>query len=162
MSWLIENYDCFDFFVERDVVWTLQKWLTNIIREKHLPLRVFNDFPMLPGRRRSLSTDLAIVDQERRVLLAAELKYEPSHARTDILESKFPVVSWGKDGVGKDVERVREFVASDRTAIAYAYFIDEGGHFRHRPPHPGARWRDCGEQSTKFRSLSVLESCVQA
>jgi hypothetical protein len=126
------------------VVWTVQTRLIKVIADNELPYRVFNDYPMLPGKRRSLSADLAILNQDNLVEVAVEFKYEPSHGRQDILRAKFPVVVWGKEGVRKDVDRVREFVARGKAAAAYALLIDEGGYFRQRPPHPGARWIDWG------------------
>lgn len=48
--------------------------------------------------------------------VAAEFKYEPSHRRNDILRSKFPVVFWNDDGVGKDIdiEGIHEFVSNEK------------------------------------------------
>ena len=54
LDWLRINYDEFRFFVERDLVWTAQKRLSLQVAERDLPLSVFNDYPMLPGNRRSL------------------------------------------------------------------------------------------------------------
>jgi len=140
LDWLQESYRTFTFFVERDIVWTLQLKVRGLLQEAGLAVRVFNDYGILPGNRRSLSADLAVVDNEGSVVVAAEFKYEPAHSRTDIPSSKFPVVFWGDDGVGKDVARVREFVEKGAATIAHSFFIDEGGAFRHRLPHQGSRW----------------------
>lgn len=131
------HYSDYHFFVERDVVWTLQSHLIGGIKEARAPYLVFNDYPILPGIR----ADLVLVDQHtNRIEVAAEFKYEPSHQRKDILPSKLPVVFWGDDGVGKDVKRVHEFVRLGKVQTAYAVFVDEGGAFHHRQPHPGSRW----------------------
>ena len=140
IDWLRDHYDEHRFFVERDLVWTLQLRLRDLLRQANSDLRVLNDFPMIPTSRRSLSADLALISPDDRVQLALEFKYEPSHRRTDILGSKFPVVFWGAEGVAKDVERVRLFVAQGRAVAARSYFIDEGGYFAHRPPHEGSSW----------------------
>ena len=48
MEWFRANYERYTFFVERDVVWTIQTQLSRAIAAEGLPLRVFNDYPMLP------------------------------------------------------------------------------------------------------------------
>ena len=84
IAWLKDNYGQFQFFVERDLVWTVQTYLFSQIKEYGLPYRVFNDYPILPGNRRSLCADLAILNTDSLVEVAAEFKYEPSHTRGDI------------------------------------------------------------------------------
>lgn len=76
--------------------------------------------------------------------VVAEYKYEPSHERADIPSSKFPVVFWGKDGVGKGIHRIRKFVTEGKAKKGYSIFIDEGGYFKHREPHPGSEWINWG------------------
>ena len=156
LKWLRRNYVRFRFFAERDVVWTVQVRLMEAIEQERLPFRVFNDYPMLAGKRRSLSADLAILGQDSLVELAAEFKYEPAHSRDDIQRQKFPVVIWGRSGVGKDVERVQEFVEKGRAEVAYAMLIDEGGYFRNRAPHPGSEWVDWGNGVWVLFSRAVV------
>ena len=138
------------FFAERDIVWTVQLRLLRQIEEDGLPYRVFNDHRILTGAL----TDLAILNGDS-IEVAAEFKYEPSHDRSinrggDIRASKLSpsVVFWtakGSEGsVEKDVQRVQEYVKHGKVKVAYSIFIDEGGHFRHRDPHPGSEWRDWG------------------
>ncbi len=110
IEWLRDNYSSFGFVAERDIVWTLQKHLKEALRENGLSHEVFNDYPMLPGKRRSLSADLVVSDASGVVEVAAEFKFEPSHRRRDILPGKLPVVFWGAEGVAKDVVRAREYV----------------------------------------------------
>jgi hypothetical protein len=136
--WLLDSYQSFIFFQERDLVWTLQTRLTSALKQHRLRYRVFSEQPMLPGQRRSISTDLAIVDFHDRVQVAAEFKYEPSHTRSDILPQKFPVVQWSD--VSKDVRRVRDYLKNGIAATAYAIFIDEAGHFQNHEPPKGSRW----------------------
>ena len=42
-----------------------------------------------------------------------------------MLRSKFPVVFWGDEGVGKDVKRIHEYVEKGKAQLAIAIFIDE-------------------------------------
>ena len=156
IAWLRDNYSNFRFFQERDLVWTVQTHINEKIEEQELPYQVFNDYPMLSGKRRSLSTDLAILNQNGIVEVAVEFKYEPSHSRSDILPTKFPVVSWGNDGVGKDVERIHNFVDKGVAEVAYSIFIDEGSHFRNRNPHSGSKWLEWNIEPRHLSRVSVL------
>jgi len=142
LKWLRNSYTYYQFFVERDVVWTLQMRLKKLISDGSLPYSVFNDYGILPGNRRRLSTDLVILTPPDKVLVAAEFKYEPSHDRKDIRKEKFPIVFWGAEGVAKDVDRVRQYVDSGKALIAYSVFIDEGGYFHrlHHQPHANCKW----------------------
>ncbi|HEY7907250.1 MAG TPA: hypothetical protein VIC60_00190, partial [Thermomicrobiales bacterium] len=84
-SWFQEHYAGFRFFTERDIVWTVQNRLIDLISTAKVESRVYNDYPMLPGQR----ADIAIVENGI-VDVAVEFKYEPSHMRSgvDILSSK--------------------------------------------------------------------------
>lgn len=156
---LRSDYAEFVFFAERDLVWTLQTWILGDIEAKSLSLRLFNDYPVLPGKRRGLSADLVLLDGDG-VDLAVEIKYEPSHARTDIPQGKLPVVVWGDDGVAKDIARINEFTSTGPVRRAVALFVDEGGAFRHRSPHPGSRWIDWPVAGPPWMRPSVLWSEV--
>ena len=162
-EWLKSSYGNYDFFLERDLVWTIQQKLREIIVENNLQFEVFNDFPIVKAQRRSLTTDLAILNKRNEVELAIEFKYEPDHqrgfgARKEIWPSKLnpSVVFWGKDGVGKDVERARQYVDQKRAKVAATVFVDEGGLFRHRQPHPGTKWIDWNCGGKKPREISLL------
>jgi hypothetical protein len=160
VEWLRENYRQFEFWVERDVVWTLQTRLRTMISERGLSFTVLSDYGMLPGPRRSLSADLVIRNAAGHVLVAAELKYEPSHLRPEFQSQpgKLPVVFWGADGVAKDVARIWQFVEAGAARAAFAMFIDEGRHFRARPPHIGSEWRDWDSAGPGNLSPAVLWS----
>lgn len=155
LAWLNESYDQFTFYVERDVVWTIQGELIRKIRERQMPLRIFNDFAVVKGPRRGLCADLAILDQSNKVKLAAEFKYEPDHRRTDILRQKLPVVGW-KD-MEKDISRIREFIEAGAIEAGYTVFIDEGGFFRRREAHLGSSWIDWPPSESRA-STSILFS----
>jgi hypothetical protein len=160
VGWLRENYGRFEFWVERDVVWTLQTRLRAMVGESCLPFTVLSDYGLLPGPRRSLSADLVIRDAVGQVLVAAEFKYEPSHLRLEFQgqPGKLPVVFWGADGVAKDVARIRQFVEAGAASAAFALFLDEGRYFRARPPHPGSAWRDWNSSGPGNLSPAVLWS----
>ena len=142
LAWLCRHYADYRFFTERDVVWTVQTYLRGQIEQADLACQVYNDYPILPGPRRSLSADLAIVSVNGAVETVMEFKYEPSHHRTGILKQKLPVVEW--TSVIADIQRVHDFVTQGRANTGYSIFIDEGGAFQHRRPPANAAWQEWG------------------
>ena len=148
MAWLREHYGEHRFFAERDIVWTVQKHILGTLEEEQLPYRVFNDLTISKGVR----ADLVIL-YAGSIEVAVEFKYEPSHSRStehrgDIWPTKLDpsVVFWiGAGSVAKDVQRTREYVEQGQARTGYSVFIDEGGAFNHRNPHPGSEWLNWGE-----------------
>jgi hypothetical protein len=112
------------------LVYTLQSHLVQRVESEHLPYRIYNDYPMIAGLRRSLSADLAIVSSSNEALVAAEFKYEPCHRRLDLLQNKLPVTVWAE--IKKDTTRAVEFVKLNKTKVAYAVCVDEGNHLAKR------------------------------
>ncbi len=162
IAWLQANYTVYRFFVERDVVWTIQTYLRKTIEEVGLPYRVYNEYPMLPGNRRSLSADLAILNSDAQVEVAAEFKYEPSHARNDILPGKInPSVTFWTD-IAKDVQRIQQFVALGKTRVAFSVFIDEGTFYRQRTPPSGSAWISWGSPNAARPGVAVLWARVDS
>ena len=126
------------FAKEDDLVRDAQARMEGKIKEGGLPYRVVRE--QVFSRKRA---DLAILRADDTVEVAVEFKYEPSRARSEeFSDGKFPVVDWLD--VGKDVQRVHDYVAQGKAKTAYAVLIDEGGHFRNRTPHPGSEWLDWG------------------
>ena len=102
-----------------------------------------------------------ILNENNQVELAIEFKYEPDHERgkgpnCNIWPTKlYPsVVFWGKEGVLKDVKRCEEFIDKGVATAAVTIFIDEGGLFRHKNPHPGTEWIDW--DSNGKQKISIL------
>ena len=144
LAWLKNNYANHTFFTERDIVWTVQTYLNE--QGEKLGYQIYSDFPIEKGTRRSLCADLAIL-ADKTVEIALEFKYEPAHSRKNIWQSKFKpsVVFWnGEHSVAADVKRIKRFVEKDQAKAACSIFIDEGGFFRQKPPHPGSEWQDWG------------------
>ncbi len=143
------------------MVWTIQTHLIKAIENEGLPYKVMNDHPILPGKRRSLSADIVILNSEPPDLVA-EFKYEPAHRREDIPHSKFPVVFWS-EGVLEDIKRINKFISKDcagdkAVIVAYALFFDEGSYFRHKEPPVGSRWEDWDVSVIPPHQVSVLWS----
>jgi len=144
LDWLRMNYGRYEFWVERDLVWTVQTRLRQVVWERELPYLVLSEYPLLAGTRRSVCADLVIRERQTGTMVAAEFKYEPRHERADFLAipNKLPGVSWGADGVAKDIARIRTFVEAGVVSAGFAVFVDEGRRFRDRPVHPGSTWMD--------------------
>jgi len=157
ISWLRDNYNKYTFFVERDIVWTIQTQMWKSIREMHLPCRVFNEYPMIAGKRQ---VDLAIVDLKDQVEVAVEFKYEPSRARTgkdiDPKKTKFPVTEWNR-GVAEDIAKIHQYVVDEQACFAYSIFVDEGGYFKKYKPHAGSVWLDWGNNIWILYSKAPVE-----
>ncbi|MFC3015848.1 hypothetical protein ACFOEL_05535 [Virgibacillus litoralis] len=146
--------------MERDIVWTLQKELDDIIRKENLSLKVYNDYPMIKGQRRSLSTDLVLLNDLNEVELAVEFKYEPSHRRREYTNGKFPVT--GRKGILNDITRIKEFTDSTKAKTAHAIFIDEGSYLYNRikPDNFQSKWIKWGNYNSELLDVSVLWTTV--
>ncbi len=160
IAWLRENYTRFQFFQERDLVWTVQTRIVKLIQQQGSAYQIFNDYRMMSSNPHSPCADLVICDYSDSVAVAVEFKYEPSHQRADILRRKFDVVAWSD--VKKDVERIQEYVAQGKARVAYALLIDEGGRFRHGNSLPQSKWIDWEPSGTSSSRVSVLWSRVAA
>lgn len=151
VKWLKENYRNHTFYLERDIVWTLQNKLLDIIKANKLPFDVFNDITIYrwtdnSNKKRKIAPDLIIIckDKVQRTQrnlikglelpaeLVLELKYQPSYKRKeiDIPRTKFPAVFWSNGSSSTiigDIKRISKCIQCGKTNIAYAMFIDEGG-----------------------------------
>lgn len=161
IGWLNQHYAEFHFFLERDVVWTIQKHLLEAIDAHRLPYRVNYNHDLLGSKQHW--ADLTIINSNCSVEVAIEVKYEPSHQREDISHTKLPVVEW--PSVCRDVSRVQRYVNEGKAISAYSFFLDEGRFFGGKanyPAPPSAEWRDWNLGSSSLFQPSVLWSNVSA
>ena len=137
MDWLQEHYADFEFYLERDVAWTVQKHIAQAIKIDGFPYQVVHEYT-LNGLRVGL-----VILNEGTVEVVMEFKYEPHRSRS--VAGKFPVTVW-KDIV-KDVQKNIERIKQGKVAAAYSVFIDEGGHhYRgHQSAPERSEWRDWGQ-----------------
>jgi hypothetical protein len=164
LEWFRLNYGNYDFFMERDVEWTLHQKFRETVASGNLPFEVFNNFPIMKGDRRGICTDLAILNMQGKVEVAVELKFEPDHQRgfgprRNVWPTRLnPSVVFWKAGVEKDVERAQQYVSKGKAKMAVTMFVDEGGLFRHRrPPSSETKWVDwkCGGSNPRMISLLI-------
>lgn len=138
LAWLEAHYWDQPFWMERDLVWALQKNLGSRLHNDAHGAQVVHNLRTAVGH-----VDLAIV-RNGVPLVAVECKYEPARSRPDFAASRLEqaVVFWDRAGVLEDVRRAVRVVAAGDVAVAYAVFLDEGGRFRQREPPPISRWLD--------------------
>lgn len=143
-----EKYQKNFFYTERDIVWTIQKRLKERIVKLGLEniYTVFNEYPLLKGKKRANSTDLVIKNRGV-VEIALEFKYEPNHNREgiDIPKEKFPVTSLNL--IKKDEEKIKLLIKGGelkrgemRPGRAIAIVIDEGGYFYNKDIENEDKW----------------------
>jgi len=166
MEWVRASYTDFGFIIERDFVWTIQKYLSMKIQENALPYAVFNDYPIEKGTHRSKSVDLAVIRKgithtdilsgKSCAELVVEFKFEPSMKRVDICTHKLPVVFW--DTVNEDIDRIKRFTENGIAKAGVAVFIDEYGRYKKDsyPINHYSKWLDWGSYNTDKFSISVL------
>lgn len=172
LNWLKENYENFDFFRERDIVWTLQNKISDLIKINRLNYKVYEEYPILPGNNRSVTVDLAIMEksfiprQGKLIEVVAEFKYEPSKLRENILgyfyseegkkKTRFPIIFYNNKGIKKDIIRIKDYISKGLAKTAYLIFFDEGKQFRHKKPFEGSEWKDWKMKGIKFNKISIL------
>ncbi len=162
LEWLKDHYSKYEFFTERDIVWTIQTHLRDRVKQLKLPYMVLNDWPMEKGKRRSLCADLTIL-QNNQVRLIAEFKYEPDHdeRKEDFSENKLKqsIVFWTSEhSVEADITRIKQFSANkeiNNNIVGVAVFIDEGGRFYNsQKTFPGSRWEKWNKKTATLISWS--------
>lgn len=172
ISEIKRNYPDFGFYMERDLVWTIQKMLLHRITKNNLPYNVYNDYPIEKGERRSKSVDLAVVgrgidyhdilDQKVSAELVVEFKFEPSRMRKDICTHRLPVVFWSE--VVEDINRVKRFFSHNKAKSAIAVFIDEYGRNRNKSSdifEVPNMWEEWGSYNTSMYNISVLITAMR-
>jgi len=157
VNWLMSNYRLYNFFVERDIVWTLQTRIIAEARKQQVLLRVYDNHKLRGGKL----VDLAVVDASNSPEIIAEIKYEPDHNRTDISAGKLNPsrVFWNHPrfgGVEPDIARTREFVNQGMAKVGHFILIDEGSHFCGRPEPEGSLWVEWGKSPYSPAKISVL------
>ncbi len=159
LTWLQANYRSFCFFMERDIVWTLQTHMIEEAERRRLPVWIYDNHKLAGGKQ----VDLAIIKKDDSTLTAVEIKYEPDHHRAtlDISAGKlFPSrVFWNSKkygGVEPDIDRVRKFIAERVANHGFFILIDEGSHFTKMPLPEGATWMDWGPSPYSKARISLL------
>jgi len=106
LDWLKQHYGDYEFFLERDIVWTCQQWLRKEYKEGRSPFRAFYEWPIVFGDGRRTWADLVMLDEKSKLCLAVEFKCEPDHWRArDFQPGKLAgdVVDWGSEGMMKAI-----------------------------------------------------------
>ena len=155
LTWMLNTFASHRFVKERDIEWTLYKYLRNRVENQGLSYRIFDGYTM-PATPSKLSADLVVLTPPETVEVAIELKYEPYNRRADIHPGKFPRYDYSE--VVKDVGKIQTYVQQRLAREAYAILIDEGGYHARQPTPAGSEWRDW--RSEESPHLCVLCSHV--
>jgi hypothetical protein len=129
VGWLRRHYRDQTFYCERDIEAVLQRRIVDLISEQRLTgLRVRRN-RHIRGPSVSKQVDLAVEDAAGSVVLAMEVKYEPSPSRPDLARADGrrpdPVTFWSE--IRKDFELAHALVTDDAVLAAVAILVDEGG-----------------------------------
>ena len=135
LSWLRQTYASHRFFLQRDVAWTVQKYLLDRTCRWTPQIQVIHNHKVPGDARRQF--DLALVERDGTVDLALKFRFEPAQV---LAPGKRPVVMW--PDVVEDIQRVQSLVTGRKARNACSLFIDESGLCRKRPAPPGSRWED--------------------
>lgn len=165
---VLSDYPNHRFVAERDLVWTVQKQLQDVLCKG--PYSVYNDYPVKRSNgNRQFSVDLVIIDNkikrdqildnQESLELAVEFKFEPSKKRNnDICVHKLPVVFWS--GIEEDIRRMEMFTTEKRTKCGVSVFIDESGRYSHDAKRYTAdgrsQWVALGSYNTDFLDVHML------
>jgi len=159
LTYLKDNYKSYHFFVERDIVWTLQLYMIKEVETQQLPFKIYDNHKFVKGKQ----ADLVILNKDQSIDTLVEMKYEPDHMRAnvDIFAGKFPRVYWNSKrdgGVEPDIVQVRSFVEQGFASLGFSIFIDEGSHFFRKTAPEGSMWVNWGQSPYSNKIISVLIS----
>ena len=125
LTLVLNTFTSHRFVKERDIEWTIYKYLIDRIESQVLPYRVLDGHTMLTHPSK-VSADLVILTPADAVEVAIELKYEPHNKRKDIASGKFPRYDYRE--IVEDVEKIQTYVRQRLAREAYAILIDEGSY----------------------------------
>ncbi|MGL4336813.1 MAG: hypothetical protein ACRCST_07950 [Turicibacter sp.] len=159
------RYVDFLFMVERDVAWTIQRKMLELIETFGLPYEVYQDYPRDLGDRIRNHTELVIVAQgvnykdvmsgKEPVELLAKIKYEPSKYRHDVIDYQLPHNK--TQVIIEDIKAVEMEVHRKKAKTGVALLIDEGGRHRQKIGQTEhTQWREWGNYDVEELNVNVL------
>jgi hypothetical protein len=146
IAWLRRHYRDQTFYCERDVEAVMQRRVVDLISEERLPgLRVRRNRHIRGPSAKQV--DLSVEDSAGGVVLAMEVKYEPSPARPDVVraDGRRPesVTDWAE--IRRDFESLRTLVQHGAVGTAVAILIDEGGRLSSNAGPANGVWESWDE-----------------
>lgn len=150
LKWLESAYGDYDFFLERDIAWTIQCKVRESIYKGHYQLKVVHEFRKF---------DLAILNNQNIDQVVIELKYEPDHQRAnegDFLNTKFDVCAWCD--ILKDIKKAEDYVSQNPSRKAVTILFDEGDYWKKKQPQapPHTKWEIWKCNGRKPRHFHIL------
>ena len=130
----------YQFMVNRDLAWILQKKMGRLIEEHGLPLEVYHDYPLEKGCCDRKENEWVIVSQGTNYRDIFSLKtcaelvirvlFEPSKNRSDICEHHLPRILVPQ--LTHDIETIESLVVNHRSREGICLLIDENSRHRHQ------------------------------
>jgi hypothetical protein len=134
LDWLRDNYDRFLFRTEYDVVTMLWGYMVRAAKaqERGIIIDYEHNVAVTSGR---LQCDIVALSAKDEKLLCAEVKYEPSRTRPDVVSRKLKhsrpqhlLPDHGLKDHRCDIEKARLYVDQGRVQTAYAVLVDENSY----------------------------------
>ncbi|HAX72443.1 MAG TPA: hypothetical protein DCY20_02835 [Firmicutes bacterium] len=159
------KYVDYQFMVDRDIAWMIQRKMTELIEVLDLPYEVFQDYPLEKGHRRNNGHTLMIVSRglnykdvlgnKEAVEVMIKIKYEPSKYRHDICDYQLPRVK--PMDVVEDISELERLVHDKKTNVGISLLVDECGRYLNRIGQTQhTKWIEWGNYKDDGLNVNVL------
>lgn len=162
---LKKEYPTYQFMVQRDIAWILQKKMIECIEEKGYALEVYQDYPLKRGCKEYNEHELVIVSQgmnyremfrpSTQVELVVRILFEPSRHRRDICEYHLPRVLIPQ--FLSQVNELKSLVETNKAKETSLILVDEYSRHRHQiVQEEQMDWQSWGSYDDPGLNVSVL------
>lgn len=159
------HYSEYQFMVNRDLTWILQKKINQMIEEEGLPFELYQDFPLEKGCRERKEHELVLVPQgtnyrdifslKSKAELVIRILFEPSKKRNDVCDHHLPRVLITQ--LMHDIEKVQLVTQKGQSQESVCLLIDEYSRHRHQViQNEHIIWKLWGSYDDPGLNVSVL------
>lgn len=113
VNYLLDNYQSFNFFYERDISWILQKYMLDRIDKEKLPNKLYCEYDLFD----------MVVFNDNELDYVVEIKYEPSHERPDIQTKRLKQHCITINDINNDIDKISKY---EKVKKGFVIFVDEG------------------------------------
>lgn len=162
---LQQDYPSYQFMVQRDIAWILQKKMIELIEKKGYALEVYQDYPLKRGSKEYNEHELVVVSQgmnyrdmfksSSQVELVVRVLFEPSRHRRDICEYHLPRVLMPQ--FFSQVNELKSLVEMNKAKDTKLILVDEYSRHRHQlNQEEQMDWQSWGSYDDPGLNVSVL------
>ena len=162
---LQQDYPTYQFMVQRDIAWILQKKMIELIEKKGYALEVYQDYPLKRGGKEYNEHELVVVSQgmnyrdmfksSSQVELVVRVLFEPSRHRRDICEYHLPRVLMPQ--FFSQVNELKSLVEMNKAKDTKLILVDEYSRHRHQlNQQEQMDWQSWGSYDDPGLNVSVL------